>query len=71
MHRGLQRTMMRPWGEYMAMFFNANRDQKRHPDPAYPWEFNTLAPRSDTRKRGIPITAANITDLKALLPKGK
>jgi hypothetical protein len=64
MARARQRAEWDRAAALMTLVANANRDPKKKPSP---YRIEDFHPLMDRRPRGIPIKAANIRDLKALL----
>ncbi|MCE5280341.1 MAG: hypothetical protein ABFD92_07865 [Planctomycetaceae bacterium] len=50
-----------------ALIANTVRDEKKHPEPFVPAEFDPYADSPRPQKRGTPITADNIEILKVFV----
>jgi len=61
--------------QILCLMAEQHRDKKKRPRPFEPDDFNPMMTERDKRQkrksRGVPIKAANIEDLKALVPEHK
>lgn len=67
MAEGRRRHDWAQTSQILCLMAEQHRDKKKKPKPFEPDDFNPMV--SKKRRKGTPITAANITDLKALVPE--